>query len=73
MTLSRFHELMLDEFGPLADAILSDLRLDTSDQTPSSLLDKGIDPKEVWLAICAQLGVPKERWQGKLKTPRHAD
>lgn len=73
MTLSRFHELMLDEFGQLADAILSDLRLDTSDQTPSQQLAAGAEPREVWLAICAQLAVPKERWQGRLRTPRHAD
>lgn len=64
---------MLDEFGPLAGAILSDLRLATSDQTPNALLAQGAEPKEIWLAICSQLSVPKERWQGKLKTPRHAD
>ncbi len=75
MKLSRFHELVQDEFGPdFAAVVLSDTRLDPlADQTPAELLEAGEDPKVIWLAICRQLAVPEERWQGKNKTPRHAD
>jgi hypothetical protein len=73
--LSRFFELVQDEFGDkFAQVVLTDTRLDQlADQTPQQLLDAGEDPKTVWLAICHQLAVPQERWQGKNKTPRHAD
>jgi hypothetical protein len=65
---------MLDEFGSFSQVVLADLSLDAHhDQTPKVLLDQGVEPREIWLAICQQLAVPKERWQGKLKTPRHAD
>lgn len=75
MRLSRFHELVEDEFGPeFAPVVLTDTRLDRlSDRTPQELLAAGEDPKTIWQAICQQLAVPAERWQGNNKTPRHAD
>ena len=75
MKLSRFFELVEDEFGDkFAQVVLFDTRLDQlADQTPKQLLDAGEDPKTVWLAICQQLAIPQERWQGRNKTPRHAD
>lgn len=75
MKLSRFQELVEDEFGPdFAAVVLSDTRLDElADRTPNELLAGGEDPKLIWQAICRQLAVPSERWQGINKTPRHAD
>ncbi|MFM1993734.1 MAG: hypothetical protein RL537_423 [Actinomycetota bacterium] len=75
MRLSRFYELVQDEFGPdFAAVVLSDTRLDLlSDKTPQELLAAGEDPRIVWEAICRQLAIPEERWQGKNKSPRHAD
>ena len=75
MKLSRFHELVQDEFGPeFAAVVLSDTRLDLlSDKTPLELLSAGEEPKTIWQAICQQLAVPAERWQGQNKSPRHAD
>ena len=75
MTLSRFFELVQDEFGEqLAEVILSDTRLDhLADQTPRQLIQAGEDPKTIWLAICDQLSVPADSRQGKNKSPRHAD
>ncbi len=74
MTLSRFQELMQDEFGDFAAVVLSDTRLDLlRDRTPKELIALGEEPREIWLAICTQLNIPKERWLGILKTPRHAD
>lgn len=74
MTLSRFQELMQDEFGDFAAVVLSDTRLDSlRDRTPNELIALGEDPRDIWLAICTQLNIPKERWLGIPKTPRHAD
>ena len=75
MKLSQFRQLVDEEFGPsFAAVILADTRLtDKSDQTPLELIKSGDDPKEVWLALCAHLGVPKERWHGKPRTMQHAE
>ena len=35
------------------------------DRTAEQALAAGIDPKEIWLALCEANGVPKERWAGK--------
>ena len=75
MKLSQFRQLVDAEFGPsFAAVILADTRLtDKSDKTPLELIKSGDDPKEVWLALCAHLGVPEERWHGKPRTKQHAE
>ena len=75
MTLSRFHELLLEEFGEqFSQVVLRDTRLlKFDDKTPDELLAAGLAPKEIWFAICDQLAVPRERWHGKTKTIRHAE
>lgn len=58
---------MNDEFGPsysavlLADYALTSLAGQTADQAIAA----GVDPREVWLALCLAMDVPKERWAGK--------
>lgn len=75
MKLSQFHQLVEEEFGAgFAAVVLADTRLtEKSDKTPLELVAAGDDPKEVWLALCSHLGVPKERWHGKTKTKQHAE
>jgi Protein of unknown function (DUF3046) len=70
MRLSEFRELMIDEFGEAySEVIASDLALtEHSDKIGSQLIAEGVDPRDVWLAICRQSGVPKERWHGINKT-----
>ena len=67
MRLSQFHELMNDEFGAeYSQVLIRDLALtDLADRTGKVCIEAGEDPKDVWLAICATTGVPKERWNGK--------
>lgn len=62
---------MLAEFGPgQAQFLLADLSLDNlGDRTASQALRDGEDPAAVWMAICLQLDVPKNRWHG-LETTR---
>ena len=77
MRLSDFHTKMNDEFGATFSALLlKDLvLLELADQTGQAALASGIDPKDVWLAICRAQGVPEERWQGlnKKSKKQHAD
>lgn len=57
---------MTDEFGAAYAAVVQrDLVLgQIGDLTADKAIASGVDPREVWLAICASLGVPKERWHG---------
>lgn len=75
MKLSQFRQLVDEEFGAsFAAVILADTRLTAKlDKTPLELMASGEDLKEVWLELCAHLGVPKERWNGKTKTKQHAE
>ena len=75
MKLSRFYELVRDEFGPgFSEVVLNDTRLtEFQDKTPQELIALGEDVREIWFAICKSQAIPRERWQGKLQTKRHAE
>ena len=75
MKLSRFYELVEDEFGPgFSQVVLNDTRLiEFQDKTPQQLISEGSDTREIWLAICHAQQVPKARWQGKPQTKQHAE
>ena len=77
MRLSKFHELMDDEFGAeYAAVIIQDLVLgELADLTAAAAIRAGVDPREVWLAICRTAEVPKDRWNGLNKTAKkqHAE
>ena len=66
MRLSQFNELMNDEFGREYAAVISrDLVLGALlDKTADQAMAEGMDPREIWLAICDSAGVPKNRWHG---------
>ena len=75
MKLSQFQELLNAEFGvQFAQVLLKDVSLtDHEDKTPQELVKLGVDPKDVWLSICKQQSVPKERWNGIPLKKRHAE
>ncbi|MBD8042898.1 DUF3046 domain-containing protein [Arthrobacter sp. Sa2BUA2] len=72
MRISDFWRLMDDEFGPAYSRILaSDLVLTgLGGQTASQALEKGVDPKRVWLAVCEMQEVPPERRLGRDIQPK---
>ncbi len=69
MRLSQFNELMIDEFGREYAAVISrDLVLGVLlDKTADQAMAEGVDPREIWLAICEAAGVPKSRRHGANK------
>lgn len=69
MRLSKFNELMREEFGvAYAQVLMDDLVLGSlGDRTGAQAIAAGEDPKDVWLEICRVNDVPLERWHGKLK------
>lgn len=66
MTHSEFLIAVDDEFGALqARTIVRDLVLDgLSHQTAAEALARGVSPRDVWLAVCGAMQVPRERWYG---------
>ena len=65
MRMSRFWELMEDEFGAGYAHVLADsLVLKDYDGTAQAALDEGVDPKLIWREICLIQEVPEERWFG---------
>lgn len=66
MTRSEFLRAIADEFGDaygrslVRDLVLSPLGERTADEA----LAAGLPPREVWLALCAAMDVPRERWYG---------
>ncbi len=71
MRSSEFWELMRGEFGATyADTLAREHVVSAlGERTAMQALAAGIDPREVWLAVCADLQVPRERWLG-LDDPR---
>lgn len=65
MRRSEFARAVSDEFGPQGSSLVSDLTLrDLGARTASEALAAGVPPKDVWLALCAEMDVPLERRHG---------
>ena len=64
MSLTEFNELMTTEFGVTrADSILVDHVLtEFAGRTGAQAIEDGVDPRDVWVAICRDFDVPRERW-----------
>ena len=61
--LTEFQELMHTEFGVArADAMLSDHVIPQLGRTGAVAIDDGVDPRDVWRALCAESDVPRDRW-----------
>ncbi len=72
MRLSDFRARLEAEFGRarasvlVADHVLSEL----GGRTAGQAIEDGVDLREVWFALCADLDVPRERWWGDLEPGR---
>ncbi|MFT4086940.1 MAG: DUF3046 domain-containing protein [Gordonia sp. (in: high G+C Gram-positive bacteria)] len=64
MRLTEFTEFMHAEFGQrAADAMLVDHSiLELGNRTGAQAIEAGIDPRDVWRALCRDFDVPPERW-----------
>jgi hypothetical protein len=65
MRRSEFLRAVDVEFGGRASSLVSDLVLTQhGDRTAAEALAAGIAPREIWLALCAEMDVPIERRHG---------
>lgn len=73
MRASEFWELMQGEFGAAYASTLAREHVVSAlgERTAEQALAAGLDPRDVWLALCADLQVPQERWLGR-DDPRQA-
>jgi hypothetical protein len=64
MRLTEFRELVDGQFGRmrggslLVDHVLTNLNGRTAEQA----IEDGVDPRDVWRALCADFDVPRDRW-----------
>ena len=66
MKLSEFQRAVADEFGSgYGHALLTDLVLgELGGRTAQQAIDAGVPPREVWLALAQETGVPRSHWYG---------
>ncbi|MGC4932692.1 DUF3046 domain-containing protein [Gordonia sp. DT30] len=64
MRLTEFTERITEQFGTVAaDSILTDHVLtELGGRTGARAIDEGVDPRDVWVAICRDFDVPRNRW-----------
>jgi hypothetical protein len=62
--LTEFHELVTGQFGSVYGAsVLIDHVLTSLDgRTAAQAVGDGVDPREVWRALCADFDVPRDQW-----------
>lgn len=64
MRLTEFHELVAGQFGKaygasvLVDHVLSGL----GGVTAAQAIEAGVEPRDVWRALCADFDVPRDQW-----------
>lgn len=65
MRRSEFLRAVEDEFGARSVALMSDLVLGAvGGRTASEALEAGVPPRDIWVALCAEMDVPVERRYG---------
>ena len=65
MRLTEYHQLIVDEFGESKGKWISHSHvLPDLGATPDELIERGVDPRRVWLSLCDDFDVPKERRLG---------
>ncbi|MGO2519242.1 MAG: DUF3046 domain-containing protein [Microbacterium sp.] len=65
MRRSEFLRAVNLEFGPRASTVTNDLVLDAlGGRTAADALEAGLSPRDIWLALCAEMDVPADRRYG---------
>ena len=64
MRLTEFHELVERQFGRVrSQSLLIDHVLTALDgRTAAQAIEDGVDPRDVWRALCADFDVPRDQW-----------
>jgi hypothetical protein len=62
--LTEFQELVEGQFGPVrgASMLVDHVLMAFSGRTAAQAIEDGVDPRDVWRALCADFDVPREQW-----------
>jgi hypothetical protein len=62
--LTQFHELVDEQFGPVrgASLLVDHVLTRLGGRTSLQAIEDGVDPRDVWWALCADFDVPREQW-----------
>ncbi|GAB6965784.1 MULTISPECIES: DUF3046 domain-containing protein [Corynebacterium] len=65
MRLADFHNFVNYEFGPQHGPwLLHSHVLMEYGKTPAELLEDGVEPRDIWWALCREHDIPEDRWYG---------
>ena len=64
MRLTQFRELVEEQFGPVrgASLVVDHVLTGLGGRTAEQAIEAGVDPRDVWWALCADFDVPRDRW-----------
>lgn len=64
MRLTEFYELVTMRFGAAyGSSVLADHVLTGFDgRTAAQAIEDGVEPRDVWRALCADFDVPRDQW-----------
>ncbi len=64
MRLTEFNELVAAQFGRVrgASLLVDHVLTPLGGRTAAQAIEDGLDPREVWRALCADFDVPRDQW-----------
>ena len=64
MRLTEFNDLVEGEFGPVraASMLVDHVLTGLGGRTAMQAIEDGVDPRDVWRALCADFDVPRDQW-----------
>jgi Protein of unknown function (DUF3046) len=62
--LTEFNELVNGQFGSIrgASLIVDHVLADIGGRTAAQAIEAGVEPRDVWRALCADFDVPRDQW-----------
>jgi Protein of unknown function (DUF3046) len=62
--LTEFHELVGAQFGRIrgASVLVDHVLTQLGGRTAAQAIEDGVEPRDVWRALCADFDVPRDQW-----------
>ncbi|BBZ75346.1 hypothetical protein MANY_06830 [Mycolicibacterium anyangense] len=64
MRLTEFNDLVEAQFGSVraASMVVDHVLTTLGGRTAAQAIEDGVEPREVWRALCADFDVPRDQW-----------
>ncbi|BBZ34203.1 DUF3046 domain-containing protein [Mycolicibacterium confluentis] len=64
MRLTEFRELVEHQFGAVrgASLVVDHVLTELGGRTAAQAIEAGVEPRDVWRALCADFDVPRDQW-----------